>query len=118
MIRTTRSQMSQLFCIARIHEPEHFRKIAEVSNQTPDAGNSATQERKNIEREISAIVQGFVPRPAKQPSALLFDVAHNELSQQIDNRNRILVTFLLRFSPGKEAMTAQHYPIAVPSLLH
>ena len=57
MIGATGAEVSKLFGIRGIHESQDFRKIAEVADQPPDAGNPAAQERKNIERQIAAILQ-------------------------------------------------------------
>ena len=56
--------------------------------------------------------------PPNSLRAFLLDVIHNKLSQLIDDRDRIFVALLLRISPGKEAVAAQHDAVAVRTLLH
>src|SRR5450755_2078672 len=110
--------MRQLFGLRRIHEAQHFRQIAEVTNQAPHARHSAAQERKNVERKIAPVVQSLVERTAEQRRDFLVEVVYHKLSELIDDGNRIFVALMLGISPGEQAMAAQYNPIAARTLLH
>src|SRR6478752_705658 len=45
-------------------------------------------------------------------------MVHHKLPQLVDDADCVLVALLLRISPGKQAVTAQHHAVAVWTLLH
>src|ERR1700686_4075112 len=101
-----------------INKAQHFRKITKAANQPLRARNPAPQKRKDIQRKIATIFQRFVSLTTKQRDAFLLDVVRNKLPQLIDNRNRVLITFLLSISPREKTVTTQHDTVAVWTFPH
>src|SRR5712691_6868350 len=101
MVRTAGSQMCEFLGGARIDKSLNFRKIGKRPNHFFRSRYTATNQRKNIERDVLAIVERFVTLATKQAVAAFFDVTENKLSELIDDADGVLVAFTLRISPGE-----------------
>src|SRR2546421_5368951 len=112
MIGTACSQMRQLCRISRIDESQHLRAIAEASYHALPHGHPPADERKNVDCQFVLIIERRCSCATKELAFLLFHVLHDELTQLVNDRQRIQITFPRRLSPGAQTMPAQNYSLA------
>src|SRR5271169_3294865 len=119
MIGTTRSQMGQFRGPIRIHKLENFRQTGVVSNQTLLAGYQPTNYRKDAAGNLFAICTRRETLATENRSDLtLASMAKHELSDLIDDRNRVEIAFALGVAPGEESVSSQHDAIATGMSVH
>src|SRR5262249_43146784 len=111
------AKMSERLGVRRVYETKNFREIVKTAYETLPGGNPPSNKWENLQGKFTVVCQGRCLRSAEKLVATLFDMAHNKLTDLVDDCQGACVAFALRAAPGEQTVSAEDNAIAVWRLL-
>src|ERR1700722_2883519 len=105
--------MGQLGGPIRIDKLQDFRDAGVVSDKTLLAGNHSANDGKELAGKCFAVLARYMALAAKSGTARSLDMIKYELTDAIDDGNRVEIAFTLCATPREEPVRPEHDTVAI-----